>query len=74
MTTGDEDGSTILSVTVNAQTCIGCGRCVGTVPGVFRMRKGKSQVRESPDLVVKDDVLQAERQCPSKSIRVQRTP
>jgi ferredoxin len=67
-------GEPIAAVTVNARTCIGCGRCVGTVPEVFRMRKGKCQVREGPDLAQVEAILQAERQCPSKSIRTSKPP
>lgn len=60
----------IASVTVNQKTCIGCGRCASTVPEVFRIRKGKSSVREAPDLSLTDYVLAAERNCPSHSIKV----
>lgn len=71
---GEIEPGAVASVTVNARTCIGCGRCVGTAPEVFRMRKGKSHVREGPDLAQTEAILQAERQCPSKSIQTSKSP
>lgn len=58
------------TVTVNQKTCIGCGRCASTAPEVFRIRKGKSSVRENPDLSLGDYIKAAERNCPSNSIKV----
>ncbi len=60
----------IATVTVNQKTCIGCGRCASTAPEVFRIRKGKSSVRDNPDLSVGDYIKAAERNCPSNSIKV----
>lgn len=61
----------IASVTVNQKTCIGCARCASAVPEVFRIKKGKSAVRETPDLTLVDYIKSAERNCPSGSIKVQ---
>jgi ferredoxin len=60
----------ITSVTVNQKTCIGCGRCASTAPEVFRIRKGKSSVRDKPDFSLRDYIRAAERNCPSNSIKV----
>ncbi len=60
----------IASVAVNQKTCIGCGRCASTAPEVFRIRKGKSTVRDNPDLAIADYIKAAERNCPSNSIKV----
>ncbi|MBM3267375.1 MAG: ferredoxin [Candidatus Sericytochromatia bacterium] len=60
----------VVAVTVNQKTCIGCGRCAATAPEVFRIRKGKSGVRDGADYSVGDYIRAAERNCPSNSIKV----
>lgn len=55
---------------VNRQTCIGCGRCVSISPEVFQMRHGKSTVRQDADYAETKWVQSAEKNCPSRSIKV----
>ena len=63
----------IASVTVNHKTCIGCARCASAVPEVFRIKKGKSSVRDQADLSLVDYIKGAERNCPTHSIKVHDT-
>jgi ferredoxin len=56
-------------VTVNRDTCVGSGVCIGTAPHHFRLDDNRSRAIAEivdPD----DDVLAAAEMCPTESITV----
>ena len=36
-------------VSVNQQTCIGCGACEATCPKVFELKDGKAQIKKGQE-------------------------
>ncbi len=57
-------------ITVNEDTCIGCGACVATCPESFVMRDGKSHVIK-PEVEELTCEKQAEAGCPVGAISVE---
>lgn len=53
-------------VSVNKETCIGCGLCVSTCPEVFEMGDDqKARVKEQKDLPCVKEAIES---CPVKAI------
>ncbi|MDD5192752.1 MAG: ferredoxin [Candidatus Nanoarchaeia archaeon] len=57
-------------VSVNQQTCIGCGACAATCPKVFEIKDGKSNVKKGQEKSKLPCVKEATEGCPTNSIRV----
>ena len=62
-----------MKITVDKETCIGCGSCAAICPAVFEMAEdGKSEVKKN--LKISKDLLQcaesAAEACPVQVIRV----
>lgn len=59
-----------MNVSVNKETCIGCGACASTCPEVFEIGEdGKSQVKENADLTKNDKCIkEAIDGCPVQAI------
>ena len=57
-----------MKVTVNKETCIGCGNCEAVCPKIFVLKEGKSTVKisETDDPCAK----QAAESCPVNAITV----
>jgi len=56
-------------VSVNQQTCIGCGACAATCPEVFEMKEGKSHVKKGQESSKADCIDNAIKGCPTNSIK-----
>ena len=56
-------------VSVNQQTCIGCGNCVSACSKVFELKDGKSFVKKGQEKSKLPCVKEASEQCPTDSIR-----
>jgi len=56
-------------VSVNQQTCIGCGACVAVCSEVFELKEGKSQVKKGKEKSKAPCVKEAIEGCPTNSIR-----
>ena len=54
-------------VSVNQQTCIGCGACESVCPSVFEMKGGKSYVKAGADEKAAC-VKEAKEGCPVQAI------
>lgn len=59
-----------MNVSVNKETCIGCGACASTCPEVFEIGEdGKSQVKENADLTKNEKCIkEAIDGCPVQAI------
>ena len=59
-----------MKVTVDEETCIGCGLCADTCPEVFEMNDEKAHVKvdEVPDAVA-DACKEAVENCPVEAIQ-----
>jgi len=55
-------------VSVNKETCIGCGNCVAVCSDVFELKDGKSQVKKGQGKSKAPCVKEAIDKCPSNSI------
>ncbi len=61
-----------MKVSVDKETCIGCGMCVSICDEVFYMDddgKSATKVTELPDMVI-EDAKEAESACPVNAITI----
>ena len=56
-------------VSVNQQTCIGCGNCVAACPKVFELKDGKSFIKKGQEKSKLPCVKEAIAGCPTSSIK-----
>lgn len=56
-------------VSVNQETCIGCGACEATCPNVFELRDGKAYVKKTQEKSKLPCVKEAIEGCPVSAIR-----
>jgi ferredoxin len=56
-------------VSVNKQTCIGCGNCKATCPDVFDLKDGKAFVKSGQSSSKAPCVKEAIEGCPTNSIK-----
>jgi len=56
-------------VSVNQQTCIGCGACAATCSDVFEIKDGKSYVKKGKEKSKLPCVKEAIAGCPTSSIK-----
>ena len=56
-------------VSVNQQTCIGCGNCEAVCSKVFELKEGKSYVKKGQEKSKLPCVKEAIDSCPTDSIR-----
>lgn len=56
-------------VSINKQTCIGCGNCKATCPEVFDVKEGKAFVKKGQASSKAGCVKAAADGCPTNSIR-----
>ena len=64
----------MVKVTVDQETCIGCGACVAIAPDLFEldMEKMKSKVKKQPENDQEVELAkQAAEACPTGSIKVE---
>ena len=54
-------------VSVNKETCIGCGNCEAVCPDVFELKEGKAQVKSGKEKK-KPCIKEAIGGCPTNSI------
>ena len=60
-----------MRVTVDQNTCIGCGLCVGTAGDVFRLNgDGVAECYAEPSESLRDLVQQAADNCPVGAIKI----
>ena len=61
-----------MSVTVDEETCIGCGLCVEDCPEVFEMNDDKARVKvdEVPEEVL-ESCKEAAENCPVEAIQME---
>ena len=61
-----------MKVTVDEETCIGCGLCVETCPDVFELKDDKAIVKmeEVPEGVA-ESCREAAEECPVEAIQVE---
>lgn len=60
-----------MEVSVDQETCIGCGLCVSSVPTVFRLNDGgKAEVAGQPAAENEAAAEDAARECPVNAIAV----
>lgn len=58
-----------MAITVNKETCIGCGSCAALCPQVFQMNdEGKSDVISQDDVECAKNAVQS---CPVQAITVE---
>lgn len=55
-------------VSVNKETCIGCGACEATCPDVFEIKDGKAHVKKAQEKSNKPCVKEAIEGCPVGAI------
>lgn len=55
-------------VSVNKETCIGCGNCEAVCSEVFEMKDGKSYVKSGQEKSTAGCVKEAVESCPTNSI------
>ncbi|WP_066645930.1 ferredoxin [Christensenella timonensis] len=62
-----------MKVTVNKETCIGCGLCEGMCPEIFRMADdGLAEAYAQPDTpALEDSVRETAGSCPTSAIEVE---
>jgi ferredoxin len=62
----------MMRVTVDEETCIGCGLCAETCPEVFEMNDDKAQVKvvEVPENV-RETCKEAAENCPVEAIQIE---
>ncbi len=56
-------------VSINKQTCIGCGNCKATCPKVFDLKEGKAFVKKGQENSKESCVKEAVEGCPTNSIK-----
>jgi len=56
-------------VSVNQETCIGCGACEAICPNVFELKDGKAHVKKSQEKSKLACVKEAEEGCPVGAIK-----
>jgi len=56
-------------VSVNQQTCIGCGNCEAVCPNVFKLKDGKSYVKKGQEKSKLPCVKEAIDICPVQAIK-----
>ena len=56
-------------VSVDKETCIGCGACVSTCEEVFEMKDGKAQVKKGKEKSKIPCVAEAVDICPVQAIK-----
>lgn len=61
-----------MTVTVNAEECIGCQACARAAPGVFHMVNRISTVLPEPDESQYDRAAGVALRCPVNAIKVER--
>ncbi|RLG16842.1 ferredoxin [Nanoarchaeota archaeon] len=60
-----------MKVTVNKETCIGCGSCVAICPAIFELKEGKSVVKKQPSSEKEEScVKDAVEACPVDAIKI----
>jgi ferredoxin len=61
-----------MKVTVDEETCIGCGLCAETCPEVFELKDDKAvaKMEEVPENLV-DSCKEAAEECPVEAIQVE---
>jgi len=57
-------------VSVNKETCIGCGACTAICEQVFEMKDGKASIKKSQDKSKIPCVKEAADACPVNAIKV----
>jgi ferredoxin len=68
-TSFQDDYLTFMKVKVNKKKCLGCGVCDSLCPEVFKLKNGKSQVKEKANLKKhKDCIKQAIETCPVQAV------
>ena len=56
-------------IKVDKQKCLGCGLCVNLCPEVFKLKDGKSEVKEKVDLEKnKNSIKESIDSCPVQAI------
>lgn len=55
-------------VSVNQDTCIGCGLCAQTCPEIFEIKDGKSFVKKGQGNLKEECLKEAVDNCPTGSI------
>lgn len=56
-------------VSVDKETCIGCGACVSVCEDVFEMKDGKAEVKKGQEKSKIPCVKEASESCPVNSIK-----
>jgi ferredoxin len=56
-------------VSVNKETCIGCGSCEAICPNVFELKDGKALVKKGQETSKLPCVKEAIEGCPTNSIK-----
>jgi len=56
-------------VSVNQESCIGCGACAATCPDAFEMKDGKSHVKKGKEKSKLPCVKEAIEGCPVQAIK-----
>ena len=60
-----------MKVTIDTETCIGCGVCVSVAPDIFEIGEdGKAHVKENPN-IDESLVQSAAEQCPTQAIKIE---
>ncbi|MDP3027508.1 MAG: ferredoxin [Nanoarchaeota archaeon] len=57
-------------VSVNKETCIGCGACVAICPEVFELKDGKAAVKKGKEKSKVPCVKDAAEGCPVQAIKI----
>jgi len=57
-------------VSINKETCIGCGACVATCPEVFELKDGKAAVKKGKEKSKAPCVKEAADSCPVQAIKI----
>lgn len=63
-----QKSTTDIQLTINRSLCIGCGKCVGQFPHIYKLKQGKAVLIQQPKELTTEKYTHIKNTCPTQAI------